>query len=639
MESNEKKTKTEDNMLSDCRRNIESPPSEEQTLRKPTNQENIDEKGKDIIINNEKKVTLFGNDKIGDNKPLFEIKQSLFGENMNDLNDKNVKDLFGDNKIKEKKNSDNGKKENNIIFDNNEQLFEKNKNVFGDNNDKDNDNIFDDNNNCQTLFGDDEVKEFYNKYKSLFNDDNNYKSSEKNEEDNEESEEENHDNEKNDCDSLTKDSKKKPPEPSHKLIVNQLLTKIDIENEPKMFSGKIVSILHLNEPSISMFPDINDYVDIKELQNGNFFILFSNKFYYIISKTFKILNIDESLPKYCGFLSQFSKFEEINKELIGIISEKSVLIVQINNKEVKLFQEIEIKAKMIKSFPNENLIIINEYINEPTKNINVLNYYICDNNLKYQLKKKEEINFQKFETENINMEDFHLFNCITNMKKYKNGKIFFFTLSDILLEENQKFDAQYLSFYERDVKIFLNIYLYENQELTLIYTISYKTKFVYYEYLSDSSEYAEFLNFWRDQNILINEKDETIFFYISDLTRHVLVDIKEKKSKIRKYKDYFKKCIIDKKNRFCFIHNIPTIQECQEIVLYYQNDETKLILIKRIIPPYCLDDYLITKKGYLLGVAKKIVKSYRPNPIPLFSNAMIPDINVNFSLCLLNISY
>ena len=98
--------------------------------------------------------------------------------------------------------------------------------------------------------------------------------------------------------------------------------------------------------------------------------LFYLQINFIIFIPFKILNLNESIKKYSGF----KFFEEINNELIGTTANNFVLIVQINNKEVKFFQEIEIKAGMLKSFPNENLIIINEY--EEEKWINLLNYYM-----------------------------------------------------------------------------------------------------------------------------------------------------------------------------------------------------------------------------------------------------------------------
>ena len=128
---------------------------------------------------------------------------------------------------------------------------------------------------------------------------------------------------------------------------------------------------------------------------------------FIIFIPFKILNLDESIKKYSGF----KFFEEINNELIGTTANNFVLIVQINNKEVKFFQEIEIKAGMLKSFPNENLIIINEY--EEEKGFNLLNYYIYDKNLKYQLQKKEEFDFLQFTREDISIESYLYFNYVS----------------------------------------------------------------------------------------------------------------------------------------------------------------------------------------------------------------------------------
>ena len=603
MESNENENKnkneTQENVLLNNQKNIISLPPEEQTLKKPTNEENNNEKKKDIISNKENKETLFGNDKniFSDNKPLFE-SMNLFGDNNNLFNNKNktifeennnCKTLFGDDDFKE-------------FYENNKSLF------------KDNDNRSKSSNNTN-LFGENNNNKKNNDFLSLFSNINNRSNKNNIEENNDEENEEISENEKN--------------EPSKTLIVNQFLKAIDLKSDSTFASSKIISLLHLDENFI--FSDF--YIDIKELKNGNFFILFKNNFFYINSRTFKILNIDKSLRKYCGFLADFSKIEEINKELIGIISKKSVLIVKINNKEAKLFQEIEIKAKMLKSFPKENLIIINEYIDEPKKKINILNYYIYDTNLKYQLQKKKEINFQKFKIENINIEDFDLFNCITNMKKFKNGKVFFFTLSDMLLEENRTFDSMYRSLYERKVKIILNIYLYENQELIQLYKKMYTKSFIYYEYLSESSEFAEFLNFWSDQNILMNEKDEIISFYIPDAIRYVEVYIKEKTSKRQKFKNYFKKLIIDKKKLYFFLHNPPSLQQFQEIVLF-KYEFPHFDLVKHIFAPYCFEDILITKKGYLLGVANKIITNYS---FSSFFNKYLPKVNVNTTLCLLNI--
>jgi len=164
-----------------------------------------------------------------------------------------------------------------------------------------------------------------------------------------------------------------------KLLDNQLFkTNLRANSE-------IITILHFNELYYS-------FKTIKELKNGNFLLLFGDALYYICSKTFKKLEVDKSLNKY--YNERFSYFEEINEELIGIISKNFVLIFQINKTELKFVQEIKIKAKVLRSFPSENLIVINEYINEKDKNLNILNYYTYDKNLIFQLKTREEINFQ-----------------------------------------------------------------------------------------------------------------------------------------------------------------------------------------------------------------------------------------------------
>ena len=72
----------------------------------------------------------------------------------------------------------------------------------------------------------------------------------------------------------------------------------------------------------------------------------------------------------------------------------------------------------------------------------------------------------------------YYFNLIGNIKKLKNGKILFFTISTILFEEKHYMDFLDGSFYERDCEIFLNIYSYENKELSLIYKYNYSQHYV-----------------------------------------------------------------------------------------------------------------------------------------------------------------
>lgn len=107
--------------------------------------------------------------------------------------------------------------------------------------------------------------------------------------------------------------KKNVPKPTYQLAKNVLAEKLK-----EKVNSEIVSILNFDKTFMSAFG--SNYIDVKELKNGNFFILFSNIFYYINSKTFKIINNDESLQKYFSMTSPFSYFEQINNELIGIIS-------------------------------------------------------------------------------------------------------------------------------------------------------------------------------------------------------------------------------------------------------------------------------------------------------------------------------
>ena len=87
----------------------------------------------------------------------------------------------------------------------------------------------------------------------------------------------------------------------------------------------------------------------------------------------------------------------------------------------------------MRSFPSENLIVINEYINEKDKKLNILHYYTYDKYLKFELKTREEINFQLLlkEEKIENVENYELFYWITNIKKFKNGKLYLFSLSSI----------------------------------------------------------------------------------------------------------------------------------------------------------------------------------------------------------------
>ena len=166
--------------------------------------------------------------------------------------------------------------------------------------------------------------------------------------------------------------KKNVPKPKYELDKNNLPEKLN-----EQVNSEVVTMLHFQEKFRS--PYDNNYLDIKELSNGYYFILFDNIFYCISSKKFRVLNNNESLKKY--FEKEnilFSDFQQINDELIGIISSKFLLIVKYNKNELSFFQEISIEPSIIKSFPSENLIIITEYVHEKEKDVNILNYYAYD---------------------------------------------------------------------------------------------------------------------------------------------------------------------------------------------------------------------------------------------------------------------
>ena len=291
---------------------------------------------------------------------------------------------------------------------------------------------------------------------------------------------------------------------------------------------------------------------------------------------------------------------------------------------------------MLQSFPSENLIVINEYINEKDKKLNILNYYTYDKNLKFQLKTREEINFQYLlKEENLeNIEEYELFYCITNVKKFKNGKLYLFTLSSILLEENQKFDNMDNSFYETDYKITLNIYLYENKQLTTIYKTNYKKPFFYYEDINES-DYNVFLNIWNDENLIINGKDEKILFLHHDLNRTVVVDPVTKIVKRKKY-DINYKCklwVYNKKSNTYYL--VINIDNNNQVVESFQLFQYRIVNVKAYAFPFFFSNILLTKKGHLLGMVERVFKYYNYSP---FFEKYIPQIITFPSLCLLNIS-
>ena len=631
--------------MKENKNSIEFPNTEEQNIKKTKSQDINNEEDKNIINNDKNNKSLFENN----NKNLFgeDNNKTSFGENKNNTPHDNKKSLFNDNSIFplfENNITLFGEKNNqkNCDEDKNQILSKKRKisiNSISDIEKEDND---DDEEEEEEDF-DEEEKSKNNKVKKekekeVYEEEEDEYDLEKkvNEEceevENNDDDEENGDNgnffakaflglrgkEKYYC------KKENVPKPSQKLIENKVLKKFDIK-----CNSEIISLINLDEPFI-FYGDIN-YVDIKELKSGNFLVLFLNKFYCINCKTFKFLNIDESLNKYFGLSSQFSYIEEINKELVGLISKNFVLIVQINDKEVKFFQEIEIKAEIIKSFPNENLIIINEY--DEKKRLNTLYYYnIYDKNLKYQLKTKEEFNFQKFAIEKLDIKLFDYYNLITNIKKFKNGKIFFFTISAIPLKCYEGEDEMNVSITEIDSHLFLNVYLYENKELTIIYKINYSQHISFYYNILES-EFGDFLKIWRDENLLINEKDETITFFHKNRARIVTINIGQKNAKRMKFEDS-KKCLFDKQSNCFYIIRSDENLEFQKIMLY-KMIEDQYFLIKIIHLPYFFNDFLLTKKGYLLGVAKNVLTIYS------FYHHLAryaPTRTINTSLCLFNAS-
>ena len=291
---------------------------------------------------------------------------------------------------------------------------------------------------------------------------------------------------------------------------------------------------------------------------------------------------------------------------------------------------------MLQSFPSENLIVINEYINEKDKKLNILYYYTYDKNLKFEFKTKEEINFQHLlKEENIeNIENYELVYCITNIKKFKNGKLYLFSLSTIYLEEKRNFDEMGYSFYEDDYNITLNIYLYENKQLTEIYKNNYIKSFYYYEDINES-DYVEFINIWNDENLIIFEKDEKILFLDGNLNCIIIVNIATKKLKTIKYNlEYKCKFLIynKKSNTYYLLLNIDNnIQTFQS----FQLSQDKQVNKKTFAFPFYFSNFLITKNGYLLGMVKRIFKYYNYSP---FFQKYIPQTISFPSLCLINIS-
>ena len=393
--------------------------------------------------------------------------------------------------------------------------------------------------------------------------------------------------------------KKNVPKPKYELDKNNLPEKLN-----EQVNSEVVTMLHFQEKFRS--PYDNNYLDIKELSNGYYFILFDNIFYCISSKKFRVLNNNESLKKY--FEKEnilFSDFQQINDELIGIISSKFLLIVKYNKNELSFFQEISIEPSIIKSFPSENLIIITEYVHEKEKDVNILNYYAYDEKKsQFQFQKKEEIDFSKFGEE---IKQFCCyFNLIGNIKKLKNGKFLFFTISTILFEEKQNFALFVGSFYERDCDIFLNIYSYENKELSLIYKFNYSQHYVYNS-IENKYYFNNTLKFWNDRNLRLNEENKEINFFIQYLSRDIKVnyETKERKRKQFEESELTMNYIYDDKSKLYFIERNNDTDE-QMISIFDSNRE----YIKNIFLPFYFSDIIYLKKGYLLGVIRNTLTVY-----------------------------
>ena len=418
--------------------------------------------------------------------------------------------------------------------------------------------------------------------------------------------------------------KKNVPKPKYELDKNNLPEKLN-----EQVNSEVITMLQLKETFNSPFD--NNYIDIKELSNDYFFILFDNIFYCIDSKKFNILNNNESLQKYFEKHNIiFSDFQQINDELIGIISSDFLLIVKYNKKELTFFQEISIEPSIIKSFPSENLIIINEYVHEKEKDVNILNYYAYDEKKsQYQLQKKEEIDFSKFGEE---IKQFCCyFNLIGNIKKLKNGKILFFTISTILFEEKQNINNFNASFYERDCDIFLNIYSYEKKELSLIYKYNYSEHYVY-NYINKNFYFDNTLKFWNDRNIRLNEENKEIHFYIQYLNRDIMVnyETKERKRKQFEESELTMNYKYDEKSKLYFIEKNNGMDE-QMIYIF----DSERLSIKNILLPYYFSDIIYLKKGYLLGVIRNTLTVYS---FYHHLDRYAPSKSVQTNLCLIKYS-
>lgn len=581
--------------------------------------------------NNSNNNTLFGDN----NKTLFGESKSLFGENN--------KTLFGDSKT---------------LFDKTEQFFPKSKSLFGDdtNNDNNSKSLFEKNEN---LFACNKTRKKKRKAKSKkeeesdssSEEDNDKKSNsekvdngnildeidkEKEEEGGDEEdeegegegkEEEEEGNEDNGEEEIEKEEKiktrffkgklkwyskkKNVPKPTSILAENKYL-----KNNAVKCNSEIKSFFHLRE-------EFENYIDIKELKNKNIVVLFEKELFYFSSNTFKLLKIEESLHKIIKD-NEFLEIEEINKDLIGLITKEFVLIIQVNDKELKLFQKIQIKANILKSFEEGKLIILNEYVeidkdeendqyddeDEEDDKTNILNFYTYDKELKYTLKSSVTLNFKKFSKKGL--EEYDIFNRISNIIEYKSDYYILFTQSTIPEAEVQEFDSDYRSFYERDCRFFLNIYLYEknSKQLKRVYKNNYKIHLKYSFSIYDS-DYADFIHIWKNENINFLNENEIIFLN-SNKSEFVKVNLETELSEILLPKiNNLKSYSYDKKNNLYYCVNEEKLKE-EQIIQVFKFVDNKFEEIKKIYLPHYYSTIFFNIKGDLIGVVKntEIVYSF-----------------------------
>ena len=567
-------------------------------------------------------------------------------KNTNNNNEDNNKSLFGNNKIIfgdlfiKTSNEDNknslfcNNNNNKILLNKNNSLFSDNNNILNENDPSlfKNDNLLGKKTSLSKRDKDDEkeVNEENNDEENEENDD------EDNEENNDEENEENNDEENGEEKiglfgilKLLHDNEKmyhknkNGPKPTPKLPNNYY-----IKRHKERCNTEIISLMNLYD--FFMF-----FIDIKELKNGNYFLLFKNSFYYINSKTLQFLTIDESLDNYVS-KSSFKSFVEINKELIGIIANNFVLIVQYNNKKIKFYQEIEIKANILTSFPSDNLIILNEYKNDQNGNkINTLYYYIYDENLKFKLQTTDEIKNEE------KVDDYDLFNYIANIKKLNDDTLILFTQSTIPHEETQGIDANYMSFYERDYDLFLKIFLFDrkNKKLTNIYEFQFLEHCAYSDSGSvdeNESEYGDFLNIWKDEN-MHKKNDNEIIFYIFNLSLIVIFNVETHKSKaylfdgLKSAKNFF----YDKNKDLYYIVKRDAYTSKHKILVYnIDTINNKINFINIIYFPFYFNYVFRNKKGNYLGVAQR---SKLFNELYPKTNIYAPIYDIFTTLCLLNL--